>query len=76
MNIIRYAVAGTLVFALAACNDDDDKRRTPAQSASFTAIVAAEVSQPEVTAEIREPVSLAQVMADSPETAEPIAISF
>lgn len=75
MKIFRIIAVAATLLGLAACNDDDD-RRSMQQDPSFTATVAAVVNQPASTTEVVQPVSLAVVMADSSETAEPVAISF
>lgn len=75
MKIFRIIAVAAILLGLAACNDDDD-RRSMQQDPSFTATVAAVVNQPASTTEVVQPVSLAVVMADSSETAEPVAISF
>lgn len=73
MKTIKWLFAAMLLAGLSACNDDDNP--APAQS-SFTATVSAVVSQSPTVSEVVEPVSLAAVMIDSSETAEPVAVSF
>ena len=73
MNILKWLGMGSLLLGLVACgNDDNPVTRTD----GFTTTVAAVVSEPEATAASAEPVSLDVVMASSPETSEPAAITF
>lgn len=76
MKIFRIIAVAATLLGVAACNDDNDRRSSMQEEPSFTATVAAVVNQPASTAEVVQPVSLAVVMADSSETAEPVAISF
>lgn len=76
MKIFRIIAVAATLLGLAACNDDDDRRSSMQDDPSFTATVAAVVNQPVSTTEVVQPVSLAVVMADSSETAEPVALSF
>lgn len=71
MKILKWLAAAVVATGLTACNDNS----TPVQG-TFTATVSAVVSQPAVVSDVVEPVSLAAVMTDSSETAEPVTVIF
>lgn len=71
MKRLMWMGAAGLAALLAGCNDD----RAPA-ARDFTGTVGAVVATPEATAEVRAPLAVDAVMANTSETAEPVPVSF
>lgn len=73
MNRIMWMGAAALAALLAGCHDDN---RAAAAAPDFTATVSAIVATPEAAAEVSAPVAVDAIVANSSETAEPVAVSF